>query len=456
MRMSKRLQSKRVRCALVLFVLFAVQMVMHLNVDNILLDDWVFFSVLDGGQNILDFLAARWQTWSSRLLIEGVLALITHSIWAFRFLDSAVMVLMAWSLARLANSEDRPLMLALASCLVTAIPFAVLRSTGWMATSLNYYWPLAATLTALIPLADALWERRTGRGLMIAAVLCAVFGANQEQTSAVIMGSYLVLGAAVMLRDRRVTPHLIVIFAIGAIELVLHLICPGNGMRAQDSIALVNLRDYGQFSFIDKLSIGLTSTTALMIYTYNPILLACGAVTCSTLTARRRGVLAHVLAGLTALFVLRAFMAYFTYYSSGLAGANAPFTAMYSYSLILGPEGLAKGFMPMAMMFVTVAVLGFMALTLYRSIGHRPLAAVSVFAFAIGFAARMALSFSPTVVESGERTMLPLYGAMMLCSLLCLRDCKAEGGRKWPVFAAFLIAAAVAWLNIQSSFTLAA
>ena len=34
----------------------------------------------------------------------------------------------------------------------------------------------------------------------------------------------------------------------------------------------------------------------------------------------------------------------------------------------------------------------------------------------------MALAFSPTVVESGERTMLPLYGAMMLAALLKL-DC---------------------------------
>ena len=43
------------------------------------------------------------------------------------------------------------------------------------------------------------------------------------------------------------------------------------------------------------------------------------------------------------------------------------------------------------MMCAIVAVLGLMALSLYLSIGHRPRALAAVFAFALGFAARMAL-----------------------------------------------------------------
>lgn len=450
--MIERLKSKRAQCASVLMLLYAVQMVMHLNVDNILLDDWTFFGVLDGGQSILDFLAARWQTWSSRLLIEGALTLVTHSIWAFRFLDSAAMVLMAWSLCRLANAEDRADMLVLAACLVTTIPFAVLRSTGWMATSLNYYWPLAATLTALIPLADALWGRKTGRGMMIFAVACALFGANQEQTSAVIMGSYLVLGAAVMLRERRAMPGLIAIFAVGLIELILHLTAPGNGLRAQQEIAYVNLRDYGLFSLIDKLSIGLTSTTALLFFTYNPILLASGAGVAGSLIARKR----NALCLLPAALVLAVHMGkQMIPHTAGDEGVLAALNEYGSYVLQLGPQRIQwSGHM--GMMFLIVTMLGMMALSLYLSIGHRPLAAVCVFAFAIGFAARMALSFSPTVVESGERTMIPLYGAMMLCSLLCVRDCNTDGSRRWAVIAAMPVAAVFAGLNIISSFALAA
>lgn len=448
--MIERIKNRR-GCLLVLFLLYAVQMLMHLNVDNILLDDHVFFGVLDGGGDLLAFFSQRWQGWSSRLLIEGVLAVITHSIWAFRVLDSAVMVLMAWSLCRLANAENRVQMLLFSSTMVTTIPFAVLRSTGWMATSLNYYWPLAATLTALIPLADALWQRETSRPMLLVAVICAVFGANQEQTSAVIMGSYLVLGGtAVMLREKRFMPTLTAIFLIGAVELVLHLTCPGNAQRARESIAVVNLRDYGQFTLIDKLSIGLTSTTALLFFTVCPVLLACGAGIAGSLVARRRSALS-----LTPIATLALVQGWRTIAAYLADGAMDPFARYGTYVLQLGPERIQWAGQ-MEMMLMIVVLLGLMALTLYLSIGHRPLSAVCVFVFAVGFAARMALSFSPTVVESGERTMLPLYGAMMLCSLLCLRDCEQEGVRRLPLWAAQAAALVIAGMNVLSSFALAA
>lgn len=453
--MLNKMKKPRVLCAAVLFALFAVQMVMHLNVDNLLLDDWVFFSVLEQGESIPAWLLNRWQTWSSRLLIEGVLCLITHSIWAFRVLDSAAMVLMAWAVCRLAGGGKRPDMLALSALLVTVIPFYIVRSTGWMATSLNYYWPLAAAAAALIPLADSLWNQKTSCAMGAAAVVLAAFGASQEQISALIMGSYLVLGGYLALRDRRIRALHAAIFAVAAGQLILHLTCPGNAVRTGESIALVNLRDYVQFSLIDKLSIGLTSTTALLFYTYCPVLLACGALVCAAITARRRGPAAHLLALAAAAFVLRGYLAYLTQNVSGLAGSNRPFRVMLDYSLLLGPARIGEP-VYMIMVFASVCVLGLMALALYLSIGHRPMALCAVFAYAIGFAARMALAFSPTVVESGERTMLPLYGAMMLCSLLCVRDCRQDGSRRWPLAIGAAVCVILAGMNVLRSFALAA
>ena len=326
-----------------------------------------------------------------------------------------------------------------------------------MATSLNYYWPLACAAGALIPLADTLWGRETGRFWQLAAVPLALFGANQEQTAAVLVGASLVFGVALYVRERRVPAAALAVLGIALTELALHLVCPGNAVRAQESIALVNLRDYGQFSLIDKLSIGLTSTTALLIYTVNPVLIATGALVASTILARRRGLAANALAGALSLFVLRAYAAGLTGAVSGLSGSNAPFALMQGYALKLGPEGITRaGGVTLLMLFLTVAALGLMALMLYLSLGHRPLAGACVLVFAIGFAARMALSLSPTVVESGERTMLPLYGAMMLCALLCVRDCAKEGAGRWPVGAAGAVTALCALHNVIGSFALAA
>lgn len=445
--MSKR-RDKRILCALVLFALFAVQMLMHMNCDNLLLDDWVFEDVLTRGENVFSFLKTRYATWSSRLVVEGVLVYVTHSMWAFRVLDSLAMVLLAYSLCRLSACETRPGMLALAACLVTTIPFAVLRSTGWMATSLNYYWPLACAAGALIPLADALWRRRTPRLLQAAAVLLAIYGAGQEQTAAVIAGASLVMGAVLALRDRRIPVSVIAVFVLGAVQLVLHLTCPGNVIRSEQSLSIVNLRDYGQFSLIDKLSIGLTSTTTLLFFTWNPVLLATGALVLCTVMARRRGVVAVIMAFLPLGFMV--------FLEAVCQVDGLGFLSNYrGYVLQLGPERIGWAGQ-MEIMFIIVTMLGLMALSLYLSIGHRPLAGAAVFAFAIGFAARMALAFSPTVVESGERTMLPLYGAMMLAALLCLRDCEEEGAGRSLVLLAAAVCAVLAAVNVAGSFALAA
>ena len=423
--------NRRLLCAAALLALFAVQLVMHMNCDNLILDDWVFRDATEGGASIASFLAMRWHTWSSRLLIEGLLCVTTKSIWLWRVLDSLAKVLLAFSLCRLANAEKRPEMLGLAALLATGIPFAILRSTGWQATSLNYDVPLACAAMACIPLADALWKRKTPVGMAAAALLCAVLGANQEQTAALLFGAHLVLGAALIMRDKKASPVVVAVFAIACAELAAHLLCPGNALRAQESVAMVNLRDYGQFTLIDKLDIGLTSTAALLIYTFNPVLLGCGAVVCATVFARKRGIRAKLMVLLVTGFILRAFLADKTRSAAWLAAGNAPFNEMQSYALLL------------------------VAVSLYLSIGERPLAACAVFVFALGFAARMAMSFSPTVVESGERTMLPLYGAMMLCALLCLRDVREEGGRKRPVTAAYVVCGLVAAANFASSFMLA-
>ncbi len=443
-------RARRLRCALVLLAIFAAQGVMRLNCDNLILDDWTFFAALEE-TSLPRFLLSRWHTWSSRLLIEGTLCLTTHSIWAWRILDSAAETLTAWALCRLIGAHRRADMLALSGLLVTAIPFALLRSTGWQATSVNYYWPLACALAALIPLSDALRGEHTGRACAAASLLLALFAANQEQMAAALFGATAVLGGFVQARERRARPLLLALLAIAAAELLMHLLCPGNALRSAQSVAIVNLRDYAQFSLIDKLSVGLSSTGAILFFGNNPVLIACaGCVLCAA-AARRRS--------LPALLVCAAPLAMAALcraaWRMGETGPLAPLAAYGAFVLQLGPERILLPGRMAAMALLAVA-LGLCLLGVYLALGHRPAAACGAFALALGFAARMAVSLSPTVIESGERTMLPLYGAMMLAALLCLRDCRGDGSRRWPVAAAFALCTLLAALNLAGSFALAA
>lgn len=446
--MRKKLADARVQCGFVLLACLFAQLVMHMNCDTIFQDDYIFLSALDGGKTLCAFIAERWNTWSSRFLIESLLVYTTRSLRVWRVLDSLVMVLMTWSLARLANVEKRPGMLAVSGLLTLSIPFQILRSTGWEATALNYYWPLACGLLAAVPLSDALWGRRTPKALCALAIPAALLAANAEQMAAGLFGAYTVLGGALVWKEKRVRPMLAAVWGIAVAELVLILLCPGNAVRAQQAIALVNLRDYGQFSLIDRLSIGLTSTLALMFFTFNPILRLFGVTGVAANASQRRGVLAVLIAALPLLFmealpVLKEV--------GPFAGTVRQFG---TYVLQLGPEGIAQP-LRMPLLFAAVCFLGLMAVTMAQALGRRPMALICVFLYALGFASRMAVSLSPTVVESGERTMLPLYGMLMLCMLLLLRECRAEGRRRWLVWAAMAILAVTAAGTVLSSFALA-
>ena len=83
-----KLKDGRVRCAAVLLALLLVQLAMHLNCDSLIFDDWYFYSASKSGQGLFAFLNMRWQTWSSRLIIEAFLCVTTRSIWLWRVLDS--------------------------------------------------------------------------------------------------------------------------------------------------------------------------------------------------------------------------------------------------------------------------------------------------------------------------------------------------------------------------------
>ena len=432
---------------LILFFFLFLHLVMHMNCDTIFADDWTFMQALNGDQNLISYALERWQTWSSRFLIEGVLVLTTHSIRLWRVLDSLIMVLMTYSLARLAGCDRRPAGVILSGLMTISIPFQILRSTGWQASSLNYYWPLALGLFAAIPLADGLRNRKTEGGIAVLSVPAALFAANAEQIAAGLFGAYLVFGCVLWFRERKIRPLLPVIFLLVTVELLLILSCPGNAVRAQRSASFVNLRDYGQFSLIDKLSIGLTSTTSLLLFYWNPLLWIFGTGVLAKCIADRRGAAACLAAALPLLFAGTLPLLRQVDFLSDHIGRFG------TYVLQAGPAQIGNDGQ-LQMLFAVVLLLELMAFSGMFALGKRPAAGAFVLIFGLGLAMRMAVSFSPTVVESGERTLLPLYGCMMLCVLL-VTDEMEKSPRRWPYFALYLVCLGTAGLNFLNSFSLA-
>ena len=93
-------------------ILFLVIFFLHILAKEGQQDDSWFATALEG-TNLGGFLLYRYKRWSSRVLIEGLLVLLTGcSFWVWRILDSLIMCLGIYSMVELCGlKKNRGLLL---------------------------------------------------------------------------------------------------------------------------------------------------------------------------------------------------------------------------------------------------------------------------------------------------------------------------------------------------------
>ena len=247
-------------------------------------DDAWFSTMLDQ-YSILGFLNWRFHTWSSRVILEGILVVLAHSdfiVW--RILDTLVCLLLVWAISQILDMQEwhAPLWITLSLCL---LPVGILYPAGWIATSTNYLWPLTAGMVSLVPLVRSLREDTSqvdasNKQLRIlkkiASLLMLVVAANQEQIAAVLFGIYLchLIGWYVVKRREMAQqmnaieyekkprvypflPELVILLA----SLVFIVLCPGNTSRNIQEMSSW-FPEYPNYSMGERLLMGMLDTVA--------------------------------------------------------------------------------------------------------------------------------------------------------------------------------------------------
>lgn len=241
-------------------VLGVLTLVWHLGL--VIVDgDEVFYGSVLGQQPLWEFLVQQYQGWSSRTVIEGFLCLFsTLPRWVWRLCDSAVIVGLALCLDRLVQGPagETPLPAArqkdrwVIACVLWLYPWWYLSTAGWVATTMNYLWPLAGLCLAMCSLAG--YGGRAGR---IAGLLGLVYAVNAEQSA--VLAVFLLAGYGLFcLANRRPVPRLLwVQAAVTAAGLVYMLASPGVKARTQNEIASY-YKDFPMQSFLAKAEAGIS------------------------------------------------------------------------------------------------------------------------------------------------------------------------------------------------------
>ena len=160
-------------------------LIWHLVIKISAGDDVVYFQTLMDGRSIWEILAHRYATWSSRMAIEFVLIPLVQVPWLWKILDIIVFTLIPVLLYRLLflNPEkyldmecniNKTAGKWLVCAFMLLYPFSDMVSAGWIATTVNYLWPLLGLLYIAL-LLQKLAQKDMYTGMKVQAVWFPAF-----------------------------------------------------------------------------------------------------------------------------------------------------------------------------------------------------------------------------------------------------------------------------------------
>ena len=401
-----------------ILAIFILEFVLTLFVTPNKFDDEYFLEQVTNN-SILGFVSSRYAWWSSRVIIEFVLcAVLKTSKYLWILIEALMVTLAGYSISRLFvkdNKKENNIMLLF---MVLTYPLNVMNGAGWAATTTNYMWPLATCLFALIPI-KKIWNGEKIRLFEFPLYsLAAIYAGNQEQSCAILVGTYLLFSVFMIIKNKKIHPYMIIQNIIIIASLVFILNCPGNYARNESEI-IDNFKDFKMLTVLDKVGLGLTATNALLVGNGSVIFFVLTGLIVAYMFSNYKEKLYRIIALIPFLSVIC------LSFLSNTTSNIFPFVVSFKKYFIM--EGVMLNAANSNNLFYTLpvifAVINFMCIILSIMIIFKNLKNnIALLVFLVGLASRLIMGFSPTIFASATRTMIFLEFAMIIVSILIWQE----------------------------------
>ena len=165
-------------------------------------------------------------------MIEIVLTQAVQHVFLWRVLNAIAMSIVAIVPALLINSDNRRRGLIIGTGMSLLIPASMINNAGWIATTTNYVWVMAAALLSIWPIMNYIRGKSVNWLSFILSLVFLIYATNQEQMVVIMLVSLLVLAGILYLSKMNILitlPHIAIVIA----SLVFILTC--KGMRQETS-----------------------------------------------------------------------------------------------------------------------------------------------------------------------------------------------------------------------------
>ena len=369
-----------------------------------------FFRTVANQQGVLQFVHSRYETWSSRVLIEGTLFFfVTHTV-LWRIVNSLAILIIIYvpyrSILRNDNKEQNRRLFLLAAGVVVMGPLELLYNTGWIATTLNYLWPLAAMGVTLIPIIDKYQGHRRKPVLVILGILLALYATNQEQ----VCGMLILISSGLLIHqliNKNLDWYTGYLWFLSLVSFIFIMTAPGNIARKESETAHW-FSDFNSLTIFRKVELGF-SATAKSFFLEPNILLILTTILLIVITINKEQFIPAAAAGVVLLFnlmVLKPSVAFVKFLKSfGQYGSNFQLRVIGTWV----PDG------------ILILLVGLLCFSMYKALDQSEYKILAIIVMLLGSISRLVMGFTPTIWVSGIRTFSFLYMSMIIVAIMLIK-----------------------------------
>lgn len=218
--------------------------------------------------NYLKFLVHRYNTWSSRVIIElFTLFGVTHPFF-WKIFNSLAMLIAAVAPPYLIKKRKDVTVIdvSLTASLFATFPVTFFSETGWVATSTNYLWVYSFGLVAIYPLICHTRREKTPKWVYYLGLLATVYAANQEQMALLLL-AFTVILAFINLKSNNSVKPLISNLVVNILSIIFVFTAKGNDIRFNQEVKNW-FPDFENLSLLKKIELGYSSTLRHLFFDY--------------------------------------------------------------------------------------------------------------------------------------------------------------------------------------------
>lgn len=401
-----------------IFAIFILELLLTFFVTPNKFDDEYFLEKVTNN-SCLDFAISRYSWWSSRVIIEFVLCTVLKtSKYLWILLEAFMVALAGYSISKIFIKDNKKQNNTMLLFMILLYPLNVMNGAGWAATTTNYMWPLATCLFALVPI-KKIWNNEKIKWFEFPLYsLALIYAGNQEQSCAILLGTYILFSIFMVIKNKKINPYMIVQNVLIIASLIFILTCPGNYARNESEI-INNFKDFEMLTVLDKIGLGLTSTNTLLVGNANVLFFMLTGLITIYIFSSYKEKLYRVIAAIP--FLSSLLLSFIPNITSNVF----PFLVSFKKYFIMDGVMLTAAnsnnlfyTLPVIFAFINLMCVILSIMIIFKNLKNN----IALLVFLVGLASRLIMGFSPTIFASATRTMIFLEFSMIIVSILIWQE----------------------------------